>query len=195
MTDTPAAQRPLPSPRPEERAIDPVCGMKVKIDGREEHDRARRTHLLLLQSQVPAEVHGRSGPLPEARRGRHPRRRSPPGTIFTCPMHPEIRQVGPGSCPICGMALEPAEVSLDDGPNEELVDMTRRLWIGGALAVPVVALDMGGHLFDLHRLLPHGMIGLAAAGAGDAGRAVGRLAVLRARLAVGAHRAISTCSR
>ncbi len=77
-------------------------------------------------------------------------------TIFTCPMHPEIRQVGPGSCPLCGMALEPAEISLDDGPNEELLDMTRRLWIGGALAVPLVALDMGGHLFDLHRLLPHG---------------------------------------
>ena len=81
-----------------------------------------------------------------------------PGTIFTCPMHPEIRQVGPGSCPICGMALEPAEISLDDGPNEELVDMTRRLWIGGALAVPLVALDMGGHLFGLHGLLPHGVM-------------------------------------
>jgi Cu+-exporting ATPase len=81
-----------------------------------------------------------------------------PGSIFTCPMHPEIRQVGPGSCPLCGMALEPAEISLDDGPNEELVDMTRRLWIGGALSVPVVALDMGGHLFDLHRVLPHGLV-------------------------------------
>jgi Cu+-exporting ATPase len=81
-----------------------------------------------------------------------------PGAIFTCPMHPEIRQVGPGSCPICGMALEPAEISLDDGPNEELVDMTRRLWIGGALSVPLVALDMGGHLFDLHGLLPHGLM-------------------------------------
>ncbi len=80
-----------------------------------------------------------------------------PGAIFTCPMHPEIRQVGPGSCPICGMALEPAEISLDDGPNEELLDFTRRLWIGGALAVPLVALDMGGHLFDLHRFLPHGL--------------------------------------
>jgi len=81
-----------------------------------------------------------------------------PGTIFTCPMHPEIRQVGPGGCPICGMALEPAEVTLDDGPNEELLDMTRRLWIGGALAVPLVALDMGGHLFGLHGLLPHGVM-------------------------------------
>ena len=81
-----------------------------------------------------------------------------PGTIFTCPMHPEIRQVGPGSCPICGMALEPAEISLDDGPNEELLDMMRRLWIGGALAVPLVVLDMGGHLFGVHGLLPHGVM-------------------------------------
>ena len=80
------------------------------------------------------------------------------GTIFTCPMHPEIRQVGPGSCPICGMALEPAEITLDDGPNEELLDMQRRLWIGGALAVPLVALDMGGHLLGLHELLPHGVM-------------------------------------
>jgi copper/silver-translocating P-type ATPase len=68
-------------------------------------------------------------------------------------MHPEVRQVGPGSCPSCGMALEPEEITLEQGPNEELVDMTRRLWIGGALAIPVVALDMGGHVFAL----PHGL--------------------------------------
>ena len=76
-----------------------------------------------------------------------------PGTIFTCPMHPEIRQVGPGSCPICGMALEPAEVSLDDGPNHELIDMSRRMWIGLAFSLPIVALEMGGHLTSLHMLL------------------------------------------
>jgi heavy metal translocating P-type ATPase len=73
-----------------------------------------------------------------------------PGAIYTCPMHPEIRQVGPGSCPICGMALEPEMVSADSGPNPELADMTRRLWIGLALTAPVFALEMGGHLFDLH---------------------------------------------
>ena len=66
--------------------------------------------------------------------------------IYTCPMHPEIRQQGPGACPICGMALEPALASADAGPSAELVSMTRRLWIGLALAVPVVALAMGGHL-------------------------------------------------
>ena len=61
-------------------------------------------------------------------------------------MHPEIRQTGPGSCPICGMALEPITVTAEPGANPELVDMTRRLWIGAALTVPVVALDMLPHL-------------------------------------------------
>ena len=75
----------------------------------------------------------------------------PEGTIYTCPMHPEIRQVGPGSCPICGMALEPELVTADAGPNPELVDFTRRFWIGLALSLPVVALEMGAHLLDLHR--------------------------------------------
>ncbi|MDP1837821.1 MAG: heavy metal translocating P-type ATPase [Reyranella sp.] len=137
---------------PEEIATDPVCGMKVKIAG------ARNTTVheghtyyfcnpkcLQKFTAEPARYLKPSEAAP-----------APPvaaGTIFTCPMHPEIRQVGPGSCPICGMALEPAEVSLDQGPNEELLDMTRRLWIGGALAVPVVALEMGGHLTNLHMLL------------------------------------------
>ena len=76
----------------------------------------------------------------------------PEGTIYTCPMHPQIRQVGPGACPICGMALEPADAA-EAGPNPELADMTRRLWIGAALATPVVLLEMGGHIaaLDLHR--------------------------------------------
>ena len=68
-------------------------------------------------------------------------------------MHPEIRQVGPGSCPICGMALEPEIAGTEAGPNPELVDMTRRFWIGLVLSLPVVALEMGGHLTNLHMLL------------------------------------------
>ena len=76
-----------------------------------------------------------------------------PGTMFTCPMHPEIRQQGPGDCPICGMALEPEEVSLDDGPSEELTDMTRRFWIGLALALPVFLLEMGGHFFGIDKIM------------------------------------------
>ncbi len=72
------------------------------------------------------------------------------GAIYTCPMHPEIRQEGPGACPICGMALEPEMPAADSGPNPELADMTRRFWIGLALALPVMALDMGAHIFGAH---------------------------------------------
>ena len=61
-------------------------------------------------------------------------------------MHPEIRQVGPGTCPICGMALEPAEIAADDAPNPELIDMTRRFWIGGVLTLPILLLAMGPHI-------------------------------------------------
>ncbi|MEA2935521.1 MAG: P-type Cu+ transporter [Variibacter sp.] len=77
----------------------------------------------------------------------------PEGAIYTCPMHPEVRQVGPGACPICGMALEPELVSADTSPNAELADMSRRFWIGLVLTLPVFALEMGGHVVDLHRLI------------------------------------------
>jgi len=80
---------------------------------------------------------------------------APPGTVYTCPMHPEIRRDAPGSCPICGMALEPVMVTADEGPSAELVDMTRRFWIGLVLTVPVFLLEMGGHLFPaLHHVVP-----------------------------------------
>jgi Cu+-exporting ATPase len=75
---------------------------------------------------------------------------APEDTIYTCPMHPQIRQVGPGSCPICGMALEPEVASLDAPPNPELADMTRRFWVGLVLALPAVVLEMGGHLVGGH---------------------------------------------
>ncbi|WP_224277902.1 heavy metal translocating P-type ATPase [Nocardioides lacusdianchii] len=65
---------------------------------------------------------------------------------YTCPMHPEIRQDGPGTCPICGMALEPVIVTADTGPSEELRDMTRRFWVGVVLSIPVVILGMGRDL-------------------------------------------------
>ncbi len=82
--------------------------------------------------------------------------RSAGGTVeHTCPMHPEVRQQGPGACPICGMALEPVTVSADDGPSPELADMTRRLWVAVALTVPVVVLEMGSHLVPaVHDLVP-----------------------------------------
>ncbi len=68
-------------------------------------------------------------------------------------MHPQIRKIGPGNCPICGMTLEPLVASTEAEPNAELMDMTRRFWIGLALAAPVLVLEMGGHLFNLHHLL------------------------------------------
>ncbi|HZT48727.1 MAG TPA: heavy metal translocating P-type ATPase, partial [Hyphomicrobiaceae bacterium] len=77
----------------------------------------------------------------------------PAGAVYTCPMHPEVRQVGPGACPICGMALEPLEVGADTGPSAELLDMTRRFWAGLVMTLPVFALEMGGHLVDLHWLM------------------------------------------
>ena len=65
-----------------------------------------------------------------------------PEAIYTCPMHPEVRQKGPGACPICGMALEPAMVTLDEGPNVELIDMTRRFTVAAALGLPVMVFAM-----------------------------------------------------
>jgi heavy metal translocating P-type ATPase len=135
-----------------ETATDPVCGMNVTI--------ATAKHTIVHEGHT----HYFCNPkclqkfTAEPQRYLKPADAAPtapvaPGTIFTCPMHPEIRQVGPGSCPICGMALEPAEVSLDEGPNHELVDMSRRMWIGLVLSLPVVALEMGGHLTTLHMLL------------------------------------------
>jgi Cu+-exporting ATPase len=74
---------------------------------------------------------------------------APEGTIWTCPMHPQIRQDHPGSCPICGMALEPLEPTAEEGPNPELADMTRRFWISAALTLPILLLVMGDELLRL----------------------------------------------
>ena len=71
----------------------------------------------------------------------------PAGTIWTCPMHPQIRQTVSGSCPICGMALEPLEPTLDEGPNPELIDMTRRFWVSAIMSIPLVILTLGAEIF------------------------------------------------
>src|SRR6185436_18853852 len=86
-----------------------------------------------------------------------PKAAVPEGTIYTCPMHPEIRQVGPGSCPICGMAIEPEIATADTGPNPELADMSRRFWIGLALTLPVFALEMGAHIVGGHGFIDQGL--------------------------------------
>ncbi|MCG7350280.1 heavy metal translocating P-type ATPase [Roseomonas mucosa] len=76
--------------------------------------------------------------------------------IYTCPMHPEVRQQGPGNCPICGMALEPLQVTAEAAPNAELADMTRRFWVGLVLTLPILVLEMGAHIpgLDIHHLVP-----------------------------------------
>ena len=138
------------APPPEGGSVkDPVCGMTVDphtSKHRSEHDghpfyfcsNGCRTKFEAdpVRYLDPAGAEAKAEAVPE-------------GAVYTCPMHPQIRQVGPGSCPICGMALEPATVSGDDGPNEELVDMTRRFWVGLVLTLPVFALEMGGHLTGL----------------------------------------------
>ena len=120
--------------------IDPVCGMTVDPSTAVSHDYKGTTYYFCCdgcRSRFRAE--------PE----RYLTARKPElkaavaGATYTCPMHPEVIQVGPGSCPKCGMALEPMTATLDDGPNPELVDMTRRLWIGGVLTLPLVVLTMG----------------------------------------------------
>jgi Cu+-exporting ATPase len=75
-----------------------------------------------------------------------PKAAAPKAASYTCPMHPQISQVGPGSCPICGMALEPIEITAEVMPNHELADMSRRFWVGLVLTLPVFCLEMGTHI-------------------------------------------------
>ena len=130
--------------------VDPVCGMlvdpatarhKIEHDGQTFYFCSERCRTKFADD--PAKyVHGTVQQAPRAD--------VPEGTIYTCPMHPQIRQIGPGSCPICGMALEPELATAETGPNPELIDMTRRFWVGLALSIPVVILEMGGHLIGDH---------------------------------------------
>jgi P-type Cu+ transporter len=130
---------------------DPVCGMDVD-GGTAEHSAEAGGATYYFCSQgcktkfaADPDSYVNKQPKPPVRAG--------DATIYTCPMHPQIRQPGPGSCPICGMALEPETVKADSGPNPGLADMARRFWIALALSLPVVVLEMGGHLFNLHMLL------------------------------------------
>ena len=140
-------------------ARDPVCGMAVDpTTSKHRVDHAGATfHFCCAGCKAKFEADPlrylgeRAAPAPAA---------APAGAVYTCPMHPEVRQVGPGACPICGMALEPLQATADAAPNPELADMTRRFWIGLALALPVFVLEMGGHLIPtLHHRVPAGVAG------------------------------------
>jgi Cu+-exporting ATPase len=134
------------------KAIDPVCGMTVDPHtAKHRHDHLGRTYYFCSAGCRTKFIADPDKFLSPKEQDAEP---VPEGTIYTCPMHPEIRQVGPGACPICGMALEPDLVTADSGPNPELADMTRRFWIGLALAIPVFALEMGSHLVGGHGLVP-----------------------------------------
>jgi Cu+-exporting ATPase len=139
---------------PEATAIDPVCGMTVNPLTTPHHaDHAGATYHFCAASCRAKFVANPARYLdPEQLKAAADA--APKDAEYTCPMHPEIRQIGPGSCPICGMALEPMMVTADSGPNHELIDMTRRFWFGLALALPVFLLEMGSHLTGLHLLAP-----------------------------------------
>ncbi|MCB1369403.1 MAG: heavy metal translocating P-type ATPase [Rhodobacteraceae bacterium] len=134
-------------------ATDPVCDMKV--------DRATARHMArhegTRQYFCSARCAEKFAAAPERYLGDRPAPAPmPEGTIYTCPMHPEIEQVGPGDCPICGMALEPKGVPTgEEGPNPELVDFRRRFAVGAVLTVPLVAIAMGPML----GLSPEALIG------------------------------------
>jgi len=128
--------------------LDPVCGMTV-----DPHTaKYRHQHKGHAYYFCSAGCRTRFAADPEKYLSKDERAAEPvpEGAIYTCPMHPEIRQPGPGSCPICGMALEPEIASADSGPNPELADMSRRFWIGLVLTLPVFALDMGAHIVGGH---------------------------------------------
>lgn len=128
---------------------DPVCGMSVDPTSEHRFEYLGETYHFCsvgCRSKFEATPEQYLGKAAETRQAE-----IPAGTIYTCPMHPQIRQVGPGNCPICGMALEPEVASLDAPPNPELADMTRRFWIGLVLSIPLVVLEMGGHLVGSHR--------------------------------------------
>ena len=128
-------------------ANDPVCGMKVDPHTAE-HRATYEGHTYYFCSARCREKF-EADPAHYLEKDKATAAPVPTGTIYTCPMHPEIRQKGPGSCPICGMALEPLLVSADSGPNPELADMTRRFWVGLVLTIPVFVLEMGQHVFGL----------------------------------------------
>jgi Cu+-exporting ATPase len=136
-----------------DRTLDPVCGMTVDPKTTPHHHthRGAAYHFCSAGCRTKFAANPAKYLEPAAKEAAEP---VPEGTIYTCPMHPEIRQPGPGSCPICGMALEPDMPTANTGPNPELIDMTRRFWIGLALTVPVFVLEMGSHLFGLHLLDP-----------------------------------------
>jgi Cu+-exporting ATPase len=125
-------------------AKDPVCGMKVDPHTAKHRAAHEGRPYYFCSAGCKTKFEANPGQYLAKEKKPAPAR---PGAIYTCPMHPEVRQNGPGSCPLCGMALEPETVTLEEGPNPELADMQRRFWVGLVLTLPVLVLEMGAHLW------------------------------------------------
>ncbi|MDQ2763024.1 MAG: HAD-IC family P-type ATPase, partial [Pseudomonadota bacterium] len=142
---------------PEPQESDPVCGMKLDpATSKRRFDHGGQTfHFCSADCQTKFAAAPEAYLKPTAA-AKSAKAEPIKAGIYTCPMHPQIRQAGPGSCPICGMALEPVEVTAEAGPNNELHDMSRRFWIGLVLTLPVFILEMGSHIpgLGLHELVP-----------------------------------------
>ena len=132
--------------------LDPVCGMRVDTATTVHHAKHAEVDYHFCSAGCLAKF--TADPTKYLADGPHVEPVAELGANWTCPMHPEIRRDGPGTCPICGMALEPEEPSLDDTPNPELVDFTRRWWVSAALAVPLLVLTMGTEFLGLHLVYP-----------------------------------------
>jgi Cu+-exporting ATPase len=139
--------------------LDPVCGMTISPDDAVGHlEYKGQTYYFCAQSCLD-----QFRETPEAFLGERPAQVATPDDMereYTCPMHPEVRQKGPGSCPKCGMALEPVDVSAVEESNPELEDMTRRFWWSAAITTPILAFMVSDFLpgQPLHRMLPHGSL-------------------------------------
>src|SRR5688572_17710428 len=113
-----------------ELVTDPICGMTFPPEKAAAHVVRDGKTIYFCHDACRQRFESKS-PAPPPRSGK-----------YTCPMHPEIVQDGPGSCPKCGMALEPMTASLDEGPDPELIDMARRLWVSAFLTSPLFAVSM-----------------------------------------------------
>ncbi len=129
-------------------AIDPVCGMTVDPARAAGENEYRGTPYYFCNPSCLARF--KANPESFLKPSDVPAVSASPDALYTCPMHPEIVQHGPGACPKCGMALEPVTITADDRPNPELVDMTRRFWIAAIVGAPVFMLAMA----DMLALLP-----------------------------------------
>jgi len=142
------------SPLAEGQARDPVCGMAVNTStSKYNAEHAGEPYYFCSNGCREKFIAAPARYLKAKAETQPPQKTASADVMYTCPMHPQIRQVGPGNCPVCGMTLEPESVTADTGPSPELTDMTRRFWIGLALAIPVMALAMGGHLIYLEKWL------------------------------------------